>query len=99
MSNRPVFFLCLHLRHKKEKPFRFFFALPLFVVFALADMLEDWAEIASLFRPRNKCAFTQTARAVSNVIWEFAFHTGPLDIVNIDVQSEKETLFLRLGTR
>lgn len=100
MSNRPALFLYLRLRHRKEKTHGIRVVLPLFVAFALVDMLEDWADLAALFRPRSDAGFLRTVRAASQVFWELAFRTGPLDLVDIDIQrGEKETLLLKLCTR
>ncbi|HWR22238.1 MAG TPA: hypothetical protein VN366_02075 [Feifaniaceae bacterium] len=111
MSNRPVFFLCFRIRVRKEKKFGFAFALPLFTLFAYADMLDDFAQLTKLFTPRAAAAAVKTGAqaaakwsvsvtgSLMEALWELAVRTGPLDIVDADVTDKNGSVLFKLMTR
>lgn len=111
MSNRPALLLLISVRVGEKSKVRLFLPLPLWVVLALLDVLDDYAEIAALFcgsvSYRTADGGKQTAsaalRMVSGILtgcmWELAFETGPLDMVDIDVQNKKGPVRVRVLTR
>ena len=92
--------LIVSVRIKGKSNFRLFFTLPLFVVLALSDMLDDLCELVALFCPRVSyraadgtqrtlaAALRPTSAVLTGCMWELAFHTGPLDMVDVDVKNK-----------
>ena len=110
MSNRTVLLLWISIRIKGKNRFRFFLALPLFVALALVDMLDDIGALAALFCPHigMKTAGNGEKTASSmihtvtgtlyDILWELTFVTGPLDLVDVDVQSAQEIVKVKILT-
>ncbi len=111
MSNRPVFFLCFRIRVKQKSKFGLAFALPLFLAFAFLDTLDDFAELAKLFAPRAAITTAKAGRqtvaqwsasvtgSLMGVLWELAMKTGPLDLVDVDVNDKHGSVLFKLMTR
>ena len=111
MSNRPVLLLIVSVRIKGKSNFQLFFTLPLFVVLALLDTLDDFCELAVLFFPRVSyraadgekrtlaAALRSTSAVLTGCMWELAFHTGPLDMADVDVKHKGSIVKVRVLTR
>ena len=111
MSNRPVFFLCFRIRVKQKSKFGLAFALPLFLAFAFLDTLDDFAELAKLFAPRAAITTAKAGRqtvaqwsasvtgSLMGMLWELAMKTGPLDLVDVDVNDKHGSVLFKLMTR
>lgn len=111
MSNRPAMLLWISIKVNGKSRFRFFLALPIFVALALADMLDDMGALAAVFFPRISIKTAgNRERTVSSMIhtvtgtlfdflWEFIFVTGPLDLVDVDVQNKRGTVKVKVATR
>lgn len=111
MSNRPVLLLIVSIKLKEKSNFRLFFTLPMFVVLDLLDVLDDYCELAALFCPRASYRtaggetqyVTSSLRMVSGILmgsmWELAFRTGPLDMVDVDVRDKNSAVKVKVLTR
>lgn len=111
MSNRPVFLLFVRIRIKGKSRFRFSLPLPLYVGLAFADMLDDLGALTALFCPRvsfqtasnGEQLVSSLVRTITGTIfdflWELVFFTGPLDLVDIDVEDESDTVQIKVMTR
>lgn len=111
MSNRSALLLIISVRVEGKSKVRLFLPLPLWVVLALLDVLDDFAELAALFcgnvSYRTADGGKQTApaamRTVSGILtgcmWELAFETGPLDMIDIDVKGAKGAVKVKVLTR
>ncbi|MEL7609989.1 MAG: hypothetical protein AAGU74_10820 [Bacillota bacterium] len=111
MSNKPVLLLILSVGLKGKSKFRLFFTLPLFVVLALLDALDDLCELATVFCPRVSyraangekrtlaAVLRPTSAVLTGCVWELAFHTGPLDMVDVDVKDKGSTVKVKVLTR
>lgn len=53
MLNRPALFLIVSINIKKEKHFRLFLPLPVFLVYSFTEMILDIMDFAALFVPKN----------------------------------------------
>ncbi len=111
MSSRPTLFFLMSMRVGGKQKFRFFLLLPMWVVLDLTDMLDDLCRITAAFcrnvsyrtigngRQFLPDTLRATSAALSGCVMELAFETGPLDIVDIDVWKNRETVKLKLLTR
>ena len=111
MSNRPTLFFVLSLGVGEKRNFRLFFLLPMWVALDLADALDDFCRIAAVLCKNagyrtienKKQAVSDTLRTTCGVLtgcmMELAFETGPLDIVDIDVNDRHGAVRLKLLTR
>lgn len=111
MSNRPTLFFLMSIRVAGKRKFRFFLLLPMWVVLDLTDVLDDLCRIAAAFcknvsyrtiangRQFVPDTLRTTSAVLTGCVMELAFETGPLDIVDIDVQKNRETVKLKVLTR
>lgn len=89
---------------RKQRGFRFIFALPLPLLLMFVDMAEDWALLLTPFA-KSKSAGRLTKRIWAGVrllkalMFEVCFETGPTDFVDIDVREKSETVRVRISTR
>ena len=108
MSNRPALLLIVSIKLKEKSNFRLFFTLPMFVVLGLLDVLDDYCELATLFCPHvsyqtatgERKDVSASFRMVSGILmgsmWELAFKTGPLDLVDVDVRNKESAVKVKV---
>lgn len=111
MSSKPVFWFVVHVRIKGKSRLHFYIPLPLFIALTFADMLDDLSSLVALFCPRASyktagngrqqiCHVVRTvAGTLFDFLWELVFFTGPLDLLDVDVQNEQETVRIQVLTR
>lgn len=111
MSNRPALLLIISVRVEGKSNVRLFLPLPLWVVLALLDVLDDFAVIASVFcrnisyrtadggKQTAPAALSMVSGILTGCMWELMFETGPLDMVDIDVKEKNGPVRVRVLTR
>ena len=110
MSNRPTFFLIVSVKAGK-KGVRFFFMLPMWLILDFLDVLDDICELTALFcknvtyrtldgsKQTLSDSLRMTSGLMNGILWELAFETGPLDMVDIDVTEKNDIVKVKVLTR
>lgn len=113
MWNKQVFLFIfsINIKNKTQKRVRLFFALPVFVVLSLIDMFDDMCILFSVLCPNASYKTSENGiqpiskltRTISGTVfdfaWEFAFKTGPMDFVDVDVENKNELVKVKILTR
>lgn len=96
-------------RHKAR--FRMFFALPVFIILAFMDMLDDLSFLFAKICPyvtyktagNGVQSMPEAIRTLSGTLadfaWELAFEIGPYDFVDVDVKGKNELVRVKILTR
>lgn len=98
MWNRPVLFLWISVDVRKNRRFRVSFPVAIYSLFGLIDAAEDLLELAGILTINGRIGHKEPGRSLAlakgwlytsrEVLRELVFFTGPVDLVDIDVDEK-----------